>query len=83
MMSKLAPKLMISIPRIKLSGAAMGNRLKNFLLIDTNIRFGRVLNLVDSSTVLGYLHKESSNFGQFEGIKIAEIQSTNEFKDGK
>ena len=81
--SKLAPKLMISIPRIELSGAAMGNRLKNFLLKDTSLKFGKVLNLVDSSTVLGYLHKESSNFKQFEGIKIAEIQSTNEFKDGK
>ena len=81
--SKLAPKRIISVPRMELSGAVMGNRVKNFLVKETNIKFAKVINLVDSSTVLGYLHKESSNFSQFEGIKIAEVQSTNEFKDGK
>ena len=81
--SKIAPKRIISVPRMELSGAVMGNRVKNFLLKETNIKFGRVINLVDSSTVLGYLHKESSLYAQFEGIKIAEVQSSNEFKDGK
>ena len=81
--SKIAPKRIISVPRMELSGAVVGNRVKNFLLKETNLQFAKVINLVDSSTVLGYLHKESSNFGQFEGIKIAEVQSTNEFQDGK
>ena len=79
----IAPKRIISVPRMELSGAVVGNRVKNFLLKETNLQFSRTINLVDSSTVLGYLHKESSNFGQFEGIKIAEVQSTNEFADGK
>ena len=57
--------------------------MRNFLLKETNLKFAKVVNLVDSSTVLGYLHKESSNFGQFEGIKIAVVQSTNEFQDDK
>ena len=81
--SKIAPKRVISVPRMELSGAVVGNRVRNFLLKETNLKFAKVVNLVDSSTVLGYLHKESSNFGQFEGIKIAEVQSTNEFQDGK
>ena len=81
--SKIAPKRIISVPRMELSGAVVGNRVKNFLLKETNLQFSRVINLVDSSTVLGYLHKESSNFGQFEGIKIAEVQSTNDFHDGR
>ena len=81
--SKIAPKRIISVPRMELSGAVVGNRVKNFLLKETNLQFAKVINLVDSSTMLGYLHKGSSNFGQFEGIKIAEVQSTNEFQDGK
>ena len=68
---------------MELSGAGVGSRVKNFLLKETNLRFAKVVNLVDSSTVLGYLHQESGNFGRFEGIKIAEVQSTNEFQDGK
>ena len=39
--------------------------------------------LVDSSTVLGYVHKESGIFGPYEGVRIAEIQSSNEFRDGR
>ena len=81
--SKIAPKRIISVPRMELSGAVVGNRVKNFLLKETNLHFVKVVNLVDSSTVLEYLHKESSNFGHFEGIKIAEFQSTNEFEDAK
>ena len=57
--------------------------MKNSLLKETNLKFAKVVNLVDSSIVLGTSIKESTNFGQFEGIKIAEVQSTNEFKDGK
>ena len=61
----------------------MGNRVKNFLLNETSLQFSKVCHLVDSSTVLGYIHKESGNFGPYEGIRIAEIQSSNEFNDGR
>ena len=50
--------------------------MKNSLLKETNLKFAMVVNLVDSSTVLGTSIKESTNFGQFEGIEIAEVQST-------
>ena len=45
--------------------------------------FSKVYHLVDSSTVLGYVHKESSVFGPYEGVRISEIQTSNEFKEGK
>ena len=52
--------------------------MKNFLLKETNLKLAKVLNLVDSSTVLGYLYKgttlQGSNFCQFEGSKIAKIK---------
>ena len=81
--SKIAPKNIVSVPRMELNGALLGNRIKNFILKETNLRFSKVYQLVDSSTVLGYIHKECGIFHPYEGIRIAEIQSSNEFCDGK
>ena len=67
---------------MELNGAVLGNRIKNFILKDTNLKFSKVYQLVDSSTVLGYAQKEYGAFKPYEGIRVAEIQSTNEF-DGK
>ena len=80
---KIAPKNIRSIPQMELSGAHLGNRMKNFLVKETCLEFSCVYHLVDSSTVLGYLQKECGNFRPFEGIRIAEIQSTNKYKDGR
>ena len=80
---KIAPKNMVSIPRMELNGALLGERIKNFISKDTNLSFGKTYQLVDSSTVLGYLHKECGIFHPYEGIRISEIQSSNEFSDGK
>ena len=80
---RVAPKNIISIPRMELNGAVLGNRIKNFLIKETNFQFGRVYQLVDSSTVLGYLQKECGVFKPYEGVRIAEIQSSNDFRDEK
>ena len=79
--SKIAPKNILSIPRMELNGAVMNNRVKNFLLKDTNLNFSTVYQFVDSSTVLGYLHKESGVYKPFEGVRVSEVQSTNVFED--
>ena len=47
-----------------------------------NLKFACVYQLVDSSTVLGFLQKECGVFGPFEGQCIAEFQSSNKFVDG-
>ena len=80
---KIAPKNIMSVPRMELAGAVLNNRLKNFLLKETNMEFQTVYQLVDSSTVLGYLHKHSGVYKVWEGIRVSEIQSTNEFEDGR
>ena len=82
--NKIAPKKgIITIPRMELNGAVVGNRMKNFLLKETNLKFAAVYQLVDSSTVLGYLQKDCGHFNPYEGTRIAEVQSTAVFKDGK
>ena len=80
---KIAPKKIVSIPRMELNGALLGNRVKNFLLTETNLKFEKVYQLVDSSTVLGYVNKECGVFHPYEGIRVAEIQSSNNFVDRK
>ena len=79
---KIAPKTMLSIPRMELNGAVMANRVKNFLVKDTNLEFSEVHHLVDSSTVLGYVHKPSGNLKTFESIRVAEIQQSDMNVDG-
>ena len=70
--SKISPKNAKTIPRMELCGAGLGCRIKNFLLKETKFDFEKVYNLVDSSTVLGYLHKECGAFGPFKGVRVAE-----------
>ena len=79
---KIGPKNIISIPRMELNGAVVGNRIANFLKKETNLQFGEVYFLVDSSTILGYLNKECGVFHPFEGIRVAEIQSDHSFVNG-
>merc|ERR1712237_256578 len=44
--------------------------------------FGRVIHLVDSSTVLCYLHNEDQKLKPFEGVRVAEIQAAGKFEEG-
>ena len=79
---RIAPKNIISIPRMELNGAVIGNRIRNFIMKETNLEFSKVYQLVDSSTVLGYVQKECGVFRPYEGVRVAEIQSSNKFVDG-
>ena len=81
--SKLSPKHIVSINRMELCGAWAGNRIRNFIQKETNLVFSKVYHLVDSSTVLGYVHKECGVFGPYEGTRISEIQSSNKFVNGR
>ena len=80
---KLAPKHIISIPRMELNGAVLGTRIKNFLKKETNLEFSQVFQFMDSSTVLRYVQKEYGSFKPYEGIRVAEVQSSSEFVDNK
>ena len=38
---------------------------------------------MDSSTVSGYVHKECGVYHPYEGIRVSEVQSSNEFVNGR
>ena len=80
---RVAPKNILTIPRMELCAAVIGSRIKNFIIKYTSFEFAKVCVLVDSSTVLGYLQKECGVFRPFEGVRVAEFQSTSEYVDGK
>ena len=79
---KIAPKHILSIPRMELLAIVLGNRIKNFILKETNIVFAKTYQLVDSSTVLGYVHKQCGVFNPFEGQRVAEVQASNVVENG-
>ena len=81
--SKIAPKNRITVPRLELNGAVLAKRLKEFLVTEMDVEFDKVYHLVDSSTVLGYLHKLDSKLKPYEGIRVSEIQTSGIFQDGR
>ena len=81
--SKIAPKNRITIPRLELNGAVLAKRLREFVVEQVDLEFERIYHLVDSSTVLGYLHKQDSKLKPFEGVRVSEVQTSGTFTDGR
>ena len=81
--SKIAPKSRITIPRLELNGAVLSKRLDEFVVGTLDVQFQNVFHLVDSSTVLGYLHIVDSKIKLYEGIRVSEIQMSGKFIDGR
>ena len=80
---RIAPKQIESVVRMELCGALTGTRVKNFVTKETSLKFKKVYHLVDSSTVLGYVQKESGHLRPCEGVRVAEIQSSCTVVDGR
>ena len=81
--SKIAPKSRITVPRLELNGAVLSKRLSEFAQSHLDHKFGNVYHLVDSSTVLGYLHKQDAKLKPFEGIRVSEVQAAGTFVEGR
>ena len=81
--SKIAPKSRLTIPRLELNGAVLSKRLEEFVTGTLDLQFENVYHLVDSSTVLGYLHKPDSKLKPFEGIRVSEVQAAGKFTEGR
>ena len=81
--SKIAPKIRITVPRLELNGAVLSKRLEEFIASDLDLEFENIYHLVDSSTVLGYLHKADAKLKPYEGVRVSEIQTHGRFIDGR
>ena len=81
--SKIAPKSRMTVPRLELNGAVLSKRLEEFIDSSLDHQFENVYHLVDSSTVLGYIHKQDAKLKPFEGIRVSEIQAAGQFVNGR
>ena len=81
--SKIGPKNRITVPRMELNGAVLAKRLREFVVSHVNLEFEEIFHLVDSSTILGYLHKEDSRLKAFEGVRVSEVQTAGKFVNGR
>ena len=54
---KIGSKSRLTIPRMELNGAVVNKRLAEFAESAIMKKIGQTIHLVDSSTVLCYLHK--------------------------
>ena len=73
--SRISPLNRINIPQMELNGAVLSKRLRMTILEECRYKFDTILHLIDSETVLCQLHKTSTRFKVFEGLRIGEIQA--------
>ena len=79
--SRLAPKRQISIVRLELCGLLLAVRIKCFLFEHSRLNFDSVKFIVDSEIVRAMTQKESYGFNIFTGLRLGEIQETENPKD--
>ena len=72
---RIAPINRISIPQMELNGAVLSKRVRKVIEDESRFRFSKVYQLIDSETVLSMLHKVSTRFKVYEGVRIGEIQA--------
>ena len=72
---RIAPIRRISIPQMELNGAVLSKRCRKVIEKESRFTFGRIFQLVDSETVLAQIHKLSTRFHVYEGVRIGEIQA--------
>ena len=76
--NKIAPLTKRTTPQLELNGAVLSKRARVVIEKEMRQEFRSVIHLTDSETVLAMLHKTSTRFKLYEGIRVGEIQSATE-----
>lgn len=71
--SRVAPKRVLSIPRLELCAAVIGAQLKTQLQKELTLPLRHTVLWTDSTTVLSWIQSESCHFKVFVGTRVAEI----------
>ena len=72
---RIAPLTKLSTPQMELNAAVLSKRGRKVIEKECRFRFEKILNIVDSETVLCMLKKTSHRFHVYEGVRIGEIQA--------
>ena len=72
---RIAPVNKLSTPQMELNAAVLLKRGRKVIESEMRFDFERVLQLVDSETVLSMINKISTRFKVYEGVRIGEIQA--------
>ncbi|XP_073725195.1 uncharacterized protein [Misgurnus anguillicaudatus] len=71
--SRVAPRRVLSVPRLELCAAVTGAQLANLLRKELTLPIRHTILWTDSTTVLSWIHSESCHFKVFVGTRVAEI----------
>ena len=72
---RIAPLNKLSTPQMELNAAVLSKRGRKVIELEMRYDFERVLQLVDSETVLSMINKTSTRFKVYEGVRVGEIQA--------
>ena len=64
----------LSTPQMELNAAVLSKRGRKVIEKEMRFEFEKVLQVVDSETVLSMINKTSTRFKVYEGVRIGEIQ---------
>ena len=72
---RIAPVNRVSTPQMELNGAVLSKRVRNFVEDESRYDFEKIIQIVDSETVLNMINKTSTRFKVYEGVRLGEIQA--------
>ena len=72
---RIAPVNKLSTPQMELNAAVLSKQGRKVIDKEMRFEFEKVLQIVDSETVLSMINKTSTRFKVYEGVRIGEIQA--------
>ena len=72
---RVGPINKLSTPQMELNAAVLSKRGRKVIEREMRFQFERVLQIVNSETVLNMINKTSTRFKVYEGVRLGEIQA--------